>query len=109
VNRNQPRGVVARIRKVSVALRRRRDGSDLLARVLLVFVVFLPGNEEERLILAVVDLRNAHRPADGESVLVQSARGRGRSVGVIRKRGRVESRALQVLVTRAVEGVGPAL
>ena len=56
VDRDQTAGVVAGVGEVALALRRSGDGGDLLARVLLVFVILLPGEEEEGLVFAVIEL-----------------------------------------------------
>ena len=76
-------------RAVSIALRNRWHGGDVILWEKDVLLVVLPSYEEKRFVPPVVDLRDDDRGSHGKSILIKAVVVSGQRLGVIREVVRV--------------------
>src|SRR5207247_9240217 len=106
-DRDQAAGGVDELAEIAPAEGRGGDGAELRAGRAL--AVALVAEEEERLVAAVVDPRDAHGPIELEAVLVEEVLRLGSSARVQDEGIRVQGLAAHELVHAAVQGVEPRL
>ena len=109
INRHQPAGVVEGAGEIALLLQDGRHRRNGLVGKVQILVVGLAREEEKCTVLAVVDLRNAHRAPDGEAPLIEAGLLPPEALGIVRERVGVQRRPLQKLVGAAVIAAGAAL